>query len=142
RGPRAGALGARLEGAPLHGRRCLGYRPPRGDARLRARAATPMPDAWQAEPEPSDARLVVDALVDLVASPYEQLRAARSATRAPREALGQLGEVARGLRAWSGVVRRTPPSSLNGPIGPHRTWDWARTTLADVKTVRSALGGT
>jgi WS/DGAT/MGAT family acyltransferase len=104
--------------------------------------ATPMPDTWKAAPEPSDARLVVDALVDLVASPYEQLRAARSATRAPREALGQLGEVARGLRAWSGVVRRTPPSSLNGPIGPHRTWDWARTTLADVKTVRSALGGT
>ena len=101
-----------------------------------------MRDEWHAEPEPSDARLVVDAVVDLVASPYEQLRAARSATRAPRQALGQLTEVARGLRAWTGVVRPTPPSSLNGPIGPHRRWDWARTTLADVKTVRSALGGT
>jgi WS/DGAT/MGAT family acyltransferase len=33
-------------------------------------------------------------------------------------------------------------SSLNGPIGPHRRWDWARTTLADVKRVRTALGGT
>ena len=55
---------------------------------------------------------------------------------------GQLGELGRGLRAWAGVVRPTPVSSLNGPIGPHRRWDWARTTLADVKTVRSALGGT
>ena len=31
---------------------------------------------------------------------------------------------------------------LNGPIGPHRRWGWARTTLADVKRVRGALGGT
>jgi WS/DGAT/MGAT family acyltransferase len=101
-----------------------------------------LPDEWQAEPEPSDARLVIDALGALAASPYEQLRAARSATRAPRQVLTQLGEVARGMRAWTGVVRPTPVSSINGPIGPHRRWDWARTTLADVKTVRRALGGT
>src|SRR5204862_4864830 len=72
----------------------------------------------------------------------EQLRAARSATRAPRQVVTQLGEVGRGLRAWAGVVRPTPVSSINGPIGPHRRWDWARTTLTDVKTVRTALGGT
>jgi diacylglycerol O-acyltransferase / wax synthase len=42
----------------------------------------------------------------------------------------------------AGLVRPTVESSLNGPIGPHRRWDWARTTLADVKRVRSALGGT
>jgi WS/DGAT/MGAT family acyltransferase len=46
------------------------------------------------------------------------------------------------MRAWTGVVRPTQPSSLNGPIGPHRRWDWARTTLTDVKSVRKALGGT
>ena len=39
-------------------------------------------------------------------------------------------------------MRPTVPSTLNGPIGPHRRWDWARTTLADVKTVRKGLGGT
>ncbi|HEY5077915.1 MAG TPA: wax ester/triacylglycerol synthase family O-acyltransferase, partial [Acidimicrobiia bacterium] len=102
----------------------------------------PMPDDWRAEPEPTDLRLVVDSIGALVASPYEQLRAARSVTRAPRQVLTQMGEVARGLRAWTGVVRPTPVSSINGPIGPHRRWDWARTTLADVKTVRRALGGT
>jgi WS/DGAT/MGAT family acyltransferase len=104
--------------------------------------ARPMADSWQPEAEPGNTRLVRDALVDLVASPYEQLRALRSATRAPRQAVGQLGELARGLRAWTGVVRPTQVSSLNGPIGPHRRWDWARTTLADVKTVRRGLGGT
>ena len=104
--------------------------------------ARPMPDSWHPESEPSSTRLVRDALLDLAASPYEQLRALRSATRAPRQAVGQLEEVARGLRAWTGVVRPTQASSLNGPIGPHRRWDWARTTLADVKTVRRGLGGT
>jgi diacylglycerol O-acyltransferase / wax synthase len=102
----------------------------------------PLADQWKPESEPSDVRLLGDALVDLVANPYEQFRAARSMTRAPRQMASQLGEVARGLRAWGGVVRPTPRSSINGPIGPHRHWDWARTTLADVKTVRKALGGT
>jgi WS/DGAT/MGAT family acyltransferase len=41
-----------------------------------------------------------------------------------------------------GVIRPTPPSSLNGSIGPHRHWSWARATLSDVKTVRESLGGT
>jgi WS/DGAT/MGAT family acyltransferase len=104
--------------------------------------ARPVPSEWVPESEPSDARLVVDSLIDLAARPYEQLRAVRSATRAPRAMLSQLGEVARGLRAWTGVARPVPHTSLNGPIGPHRRWDWARTTLADVKTVRRALGGT
>jgi len=104
--------------------------------------ARPSTDVWHPACEPTNTRLVRDALVDLVASPYEQLRALRSATRAPRQAIGQLAELARGLRAWTGVVRPTEPSSINGPIGPHRRWDWARTTLADVKTVRRTLGGT
>ncbi|HEX4489899.1 MAG TPA: wax ester/triacylglycerol synthase family O-acyltransferase [Acidimicrobiia bacterium] len=104
--------------------------------------APPLRDAWKPDTEPSDIRLVADALVDVVVSPYEQLRAVRSITRAPRQAVAQLGEVTKGLRAWTGVVRPTPLTMLNGPIGPHRRWDWARTTLADVKTVRRGLGGT
>jgi WS/DGAT/MGAT family acyltransferase len=104
--------------------------------------ARPVPSEWVPESEPSDPRLVIDSLIDLAARPYEQLRAVRSATRAPRAMLSQMGEVARGLRSWTGVARPVPHTSLNGPIGPHRRWDWARTTLADVKTVRRALGGT
>jgi WS/DGAT/MGAT family acyltransferase len=104
--------------------------------------APPLLDAWKPAPEPSDVRLVGDALVDLVANPYEQFRAVRAATRAPRQLLASMSEFGRGLRAWAGVVRPTPTSSINGPIGPHRRWDWARTTLADVKLVRKALGGT
>jgi WS/DGAT/MGAT family acyltransferase len=34
------------------------------------------------------------------------------------------------------------PSTLNGPIGPHRRWDWARARLSDVKEIRQLHGGT
>jgi WS/DGAT/MGAT family acyltransferase len=42
----------------------------------------------------------------------------------------------------TGVVPPPPPSSLNGPIGPHRSWAWARSQLSDVKRIRGAFGGT
>jgi WS/DGAT/MGAT family acyltransferase len=33
-------------------------------------------------------------------------------------------------------------SSLNGPIGPHRRWAWARARLSDIKQIREQHGGT
>ena len=43
----------------------------------------PTADTWKAEPDPSDFRLVLDALRDLVVNPYEQYRAVRAATAKP-----------------------------------------------------------
>jgi WS/DGAT/MGAT family acyltransferase len=102
----------------------------------------PEADTWQAEPEPSTRSLVADALVERLVSPYEQLRGLRSVTRAPRQLLGQARETLQGLTSLAGLVRQTPLSSLNGPIGPHRRWDWARSQLSDVKQVRATHGGT
>jgi WS/DGAT/MGAT family acyltransferase len=104
--------------------------------------APPLPDAWAPQSEPSNVQLVRDALFARLVSPYEQLRSMRSATRAPRQLVSRATEITRGLWAWAGVARPNARLSINGPIGPHRRWDWARTTLADVKTVRRALGGT
>jgi diacylglycerol O-acyltransferase / wax synthase len=75
-------------------------------------------------------------------SPYEQIRALRAASRVPRQALAQLGEICSGLATLAGLVPRTPLSSLNGPIGPHRRYSWASTTVEDIKRVRKQLGGT
>jgi diacylglycerol O-acyltransferase / wax synthase len=99
-------------------------------------------DTWRPEPEPSDVRLVSEAVGDLVASPYEQFRAMRSAARGWRQLAELFADAARGVASMAGLVRPTAESSLNGPIGPHRRWDWAHTTLSDGKRVRSALGGT
>jgi diacylglycerol O-acyltransferase len=101
-----------------------------------------VPDDWRPEPAPASAALAVRAALDTALSPYEQVRALRARLRAPRQFAAQLGEAGRGLRSMAGLVRPTPPSSLNGPIGPHRRYAWASTTLDDVKKVRKGLGGT
>jgi WS/DGAT/MGAT family acyltransferase len=103
----------------------------------------PTPDlGWTPAPEPTRGQLLRDAITERVSSPYEQLRAVRAALRRPRQLAERAAEIARGAASASGILRPTPESALNGPIGPHRRWAWARTTLADVKAVRSALGGT
>ena len=102
----------------------------------------PVPDHWSPEPAPSPSALVAQALSDMAHSPYEQARALRAATRAPRHAATQLVMVGSGLWGLSGLARPTPPSTLNGPIGPHRRWGWASTTVDEIKRVRKATGAT
>jgi diacylglycerol O-acyltransferase / wax synthase len=100
------------------------------------------PEAWVPAPAPTSRALAADALATMARSPYEQFRALRASTRVPRAALDQVRAVVRGLGAMSGLMRRTPASSLNGPIGPHRRHAWAQTTVDDIKRVRKSLGGT
>jgi diacylglycerol O-acyltransferase / wax synthase len=104
----------------------------------------PAPSAgeWEPEPAPSGAHLLADALIERTVSPYEVARSARAALRAPRQFAGLAHDTARSLIGMRGLVLRTPPTSLNGPIGPHRRWGWARSQLSDVKAIRAALGGT
>jgi len=99
-------------------------------------------EPWVARPAPSGLSLAADALVSMVRSPYEQLRVARAQTRLLRRMLAYAAEVAGGLVAMGGLVRPTPLSSLNGPLGPHRRYAWATTSVEDIKRVRRELGGT
>jgi len=103
---------------------------------------TPTVEPWEPSLTPTGVQLTVDALADLARSPYEQVRALRSAVRVPRQALAQAREVVQGLSAMAGLVRPTPTSSLNGPIGPHRRYAWASTRVSDIKAIRRGLGGT
>ena len=97
---------------------------------------------WNPEPAPTGFRLIADALGERAVSPYETIRSVRSATRMPRQLASQAIDIGRGARSLVGLARPVPETSLNGPIGPHRTYAWARTTLDDVKVVRGAFGGT
>jgi WS/DGAT/MGAT family acyltransferase len=97
---------------------------------------------WAPHAEPSGLELAVEAVENMVRSPYEQLRAARAQTRVLRQMAGYVGEVASGVFALSGLVRPTPLSSLNGPLGPHRRYAWASTSVEDIKAVRKEHGGT
>jgi WS/DGAT/MGAT family acyltransferase len=104
--------------------------------------APPVADRWAAPPPPSPARIVGEALVERTVNPYEMIRGARALFRAPRQLMGQLAVAGQGLVAMRSLLRQTTGSSLNGPIGPHRRYAWAKVSLDDVKAVRAGLGGT
>jgi WS/DGAT/MGAT family acyltransferase len=99
-------------------------------------------EPWAPAPEPSGVELVVRTLTRQASSPAEQMRLVRAAVRRPRSALGQAGDLLRGMTSSVGLLRPLERSSLTGPVGPHRTWSTARIDLSDVKTIRGALGGT
>jgi len=109
---------------------------------LQPAPSAPVPDYWKPRPEPTGLRLLGDAAVDYLVTPFEQVRGLRTVVRAPRENVQRLSEVLRGARSWWGLTSTSGLASLNGPIGPHRRYDWARGSLADVKQIRAGLGGT
>jgi WS/DGAT/MGAT family acyltransferase len=100
------------------------------------------PTEWAPRRTPSSLSLLAQALCDIAKMPIRPAQSLRDALRVPSEAAGQLADVARGLSSMLGVMRPTPSTSLNGPIGPHRRWAWATTTVEDVKRVRARHGGT
>jgi diacylglycerol O-acyltransferase / wax synthase len=105
----------------------------------------PDPDDWVPELEPSDAELARRAIREQVAVPAEGIRAVRARLRGPRRIAGALLENARAVRDFAdlgGIPGGGRPRSLNGPIGPHRRYAWARGSLADIKGIRQAFGGT
>lgn len=99
-------------------------------------------DPWTPERTPRDIELLANALAERASSPYEALRTVRAAVRAPRQYAARARDATRGLINMRGLLRPTPASTLNGPIGPYRRWSWARSQLSDVKKARAALGGT
>ncbi len=102
----------------------------------------PPDDTWAPRPEPSDAQLAQSALARLASSPFEQFRAARSLLRTPRRLAGTLSATARGAADYGRHLLPTTPLSIEGTIGPHRRWTSTSVALADVATIRHALGGT
>ncbi len=102
----------------------------------------PAVDRWRPDPDPSGGALITHALAARASSPYEGVRGLLSAARGPRRVASQLAEVTRGLVNLRPLLSPAAGSSLNGPIGPHRRWDWARARLLDVRQIREAHGGT
>ena len=95
-------------------------------------------DTWTAGPEPSSAALITHSLTLRARSPYEVTRTILSAARGPKRVAHKALDTTRGVVNLRLLLNPNPASSLNGPIGPHRRWDWARARLSDVKKIRAA----
>jgi diacylglycerol O-acyltransferase / wax synthase len=98
--------------------------------------ATPPP--WLARPEPTDLKLLSDAWRERLTSPPEIYRGIRAALRGPRQVLR--GLTATSKMAAAGIA--APNTPFNVEIGPHRRFAITQTSLADLKRVKDAHGGT
>ncbi|MEU0884587.1 wax ester/triacylglycerol synthase family O-acyltransferase [Lentzea sp. NPDC005914] len=107
--------------------------------------ALPEPKEWKPAPTPSTLDLVVDGVRDAVVTPVQHLSALPALARNMRSLNEILDFGKTVLGSLPGTARRLvtrAATSLNGPIGPHRRWVWARANLAEIKKVRSVAGGT
>jgi len=98
---------------------------------------------WRPRPAPGALGLAARTLAHHAAAPLAFARGVGELVRRPARAAALLREGAEGLldlaRAGVTPVSDTP---LNGPIGPHRRFDWVALRLADVKQIKNELGGT
>jgi diacylglycerol O-acyltransferase len=100
------------------------------------------PDDWRPAPEPPTAALIASALLALALIPVTQLRAAAGALGHPRLLARSARDALRGAVALSTALLPVRSTSLTGPLSAHRVFAFSRGTVADVRTVRRAAGGT
>jgi diacylglycerol O-acyltransferase len=100
------------------------------------------PQPWEPQPPPSGAELFIEGIVDQVVHPVEGIVGGLSrALRAPQEALDHAGRLLGGLRSLA-ALGPAPAGPFNVPVGPNRRFAMAEVSVADVKEIKNALGGT
>ena len=106
-------------------------------------ATRPAPAAWRPSPPPSRLGLTASGVAGVARLPVDAARALGGAARRGLVSPGALARAA-AVRTYGlasvGRSAAAPTSVLNGPLGPHRRWGWARAELADVKRVKAAAG--
>jgi diacylglycerol O-acyltransferase len=112
---------------------------------FRKESVLPEPKEWKPQPQPSTLDLVIDGVRDAVVTPVQHLSALPAVARNVRS-LSEIMDFGKTvLGSLPGTAKRLvtrAATSLNGPIGPHRRWVWARANLAEIKQIRRAAGGT
>jgi diacylglycerol O-acyltransferase len=104
--------------------------------------APPWPNLeWHPSPAPGPADLAEEGASWAAALPGRFAGAVRRSAADPNAVLRGGAVRAKGF-AELGQRFARPTSVLNGPVGPHRRWTWARTDLATAKAVKSAAGCT
>jgi diacylglycerol O-acyltransferase / wax synthase len=112
------------------------------DVEREPEASPDPPPEWLPSPEPSDSQVLGRSLVERAMQPAEALRAARHLLRAPRRITSGLREATRAMGAVAGTGLSAPASPFNVDIGPHRRLAWVLGDLAELKRIKSKLGGT
>ncbi len=100
------------------------------------------PKPWEPAPEPPGAAMVLDAWSGAIGDAGRWAARSASAVREPAAALRRAGDLASGAYRFLRRLAFTPPTSIEGPVGPHRVWCHASADLAEVKRIGKATGTT
>src|ERR1039458_9378944 len=105
-------------------------------------AERPAPASWAPEPEPTMLDLMTGGLLQAATVPARQMAGLAGLLCQPMPPTGEILGYGRGLAGSARRLAVPSAASLNGPIGPNRRWAWAAASLAEVREIRSAFGGT
>jgi diacylglycerol O-acyltransferase len=109
---------------------------------LEANATIGEPQPWAPHSEAPGALKVLDAWGGLVSNALATTRGISGSMDHPIAAARTILATGEGVVRFIQRLAPTQPLSIEGPIGPHRVWAHSSASLADVKTIRSAFGGT
>jgi WS/DGAT/MGAT family acyltransferase len=90
---------------------------------------------------PSTRDLLQDDLRRRIGLPFRAVRDLREFARGAEGLRNEIGTRLRAIRDTGSVMYRAPSETpINGPVGPHRRFDWLTVPLADLKALRRAAG--
>ena len=99
---------------------------------------------WTPTPPPNDVELAAAEITRRIQDGVNRMKDARKAVDETQMLV--FGAVRKARAAWysltSGWLTQAPDTPLNETIGPNRRFDGTKVTLADIKLIRTALGGT
>jgi diacylglycerol O-acyltransferase len=91
-------------------------------------------------PVPSATELLSDEAIRRATLPLKAFRDFRTFTRETQDLREEIEIRAKALANLAGyAVSKSPETPMNGPLGPHRRFDWLSMPLEDVKLLRRAL---
>jgi WS/DGAT/MGAT family acyltransferase len=100
-------------------------------------------EPWTPRPAPSSIQLGLHAIGRRLAQPVEAVQAVWQAAWHPDDSLRRLGDDLAAIgEALAPALRPASQTPINVEVGPHRRFDWTEMRVADLKTVKNALGGT
>jgi WS/DGAT/MGAT family acyltransferase len=100
------------------------------------------PPAWIPKPEPSDAEILAEALIERLTRPTEIFRGARAVFRAPRRMARAAVDGLEAAGAFARTGLGAPHSPFNVEIGPYRRFEMVQVSLDELKRIKNATGGT
>jgi WS/DGAT/MGAT family acyltransferase len=100
------------------------------------------PKPWEPTPEPSNPALVLDAWAGALGDVGSWIGHLPAEVRDPLATVRSFGAMAQGLVRFGRGLAFSEPLSVDGTIGPYRTWAHSSVTLDDVRRIRKGLGGT